>query len=420
MNRTQVAPAVFINILPVDKFKTNYLSVSIINPLSAEAAAKASLLALVLKRGSAVYPEIEAVNRRLEELYGAHFDFQIRKKGEAHVISFFIDFADGRFVPGNPSLNNEAAAFLKDMIFAPLLEAGAFRPELVESEKRNLLDLLAARSNEKTQYAVHRCGELMAKGQPFEVCEYGTEDEIRKITPQTLYAFYSDILKTAVFEIFAIGTFAREDILPLTDKLCRCERRPAAIETTHIAPRGGLREYTESFQVEQAKLSLGYRLDDENADLTACTLFLVLFGASPHSLLFLNVREKMSLCYYCSARLDRLKRIMIVYSGVLPKNIEVARAEIGRQLEAVQRGDFSDDALEAARYSYINDLKSLSDSAYTIEDYALTQSLLGNEADIDAVVDRVKSLDRAAVMQASRAFSLDTVYVLSNEGGEGR
>ena len=419
MNHVEIAPAVYVNALPVDKYKTNYLSVSIIHTLSAEAASNASLLAFVLKRGSAAYPGIEAVNRRLEELYGARFDVQIRKKGEAHIISFFMDFVDGRFIPGSPSLTEDAVTFLKEILFQPLLDGEAFRADIVDSEKRNLQDLLAARSNEKTSYAVHRCGELMAKGQPFEVCEYGTRQEIEKITPSSLFAFYKSALQSAVFEIFAIGAFSQQRVAELMADAFASDRRPVQVQTTHIEPRGGVREYTESFQVEQAKLSLGYRLDADDVDFTACTLFLILFGASPHSMLFLNVREKLSLCYYCSARLDKLKRIMIVYSGVLPENIGVAREEIGRLLEAVQRGEFSEQALAAAKYTYLNNLKSIADSMYNLEDYALTQNLLGLPTDLDAVIGQVERMDRSAVQQAARAFVLDTVYVLRDERGGG-
>lgn len=128
------------------------------------------------------------------------------------------------------------------------------------------------------------------------------------------------------------------------------------------------------------------------------------------------LREKLSLCYYCSARLDKLKRIMIVYSGVLPENIGVAREEIGRQLEAVQRGEFSEQALAAAKYTYLNNLKSIADSMYNLEDYALTQNLLGLPTDLDAVIGQVERMDRSAVQQAARAFVLDTVYVRATRG----
>ena len=67
------------------------------------------------------------------------------------------------------------------------------------------------------------------------------------------------------------------------------------------------------------------------AGMTAMRLMSALFGGTPHSKLFLNVREKLSLCYYCSSSYDRHKGIVMVQSGVEQKNIEKAREEILRQ-----------------------------------------------------------------------------------------
>lgn len=43
------------------------------------------------------------------------------------------------------------------------------------------------------------------------------------------------------------------------------------------------------------------------------------FGGGPYSRLFMNVREKLSLCYYCSARLIRGKGIIVIQSGIEKK-----------------------------------------------------------------------------------------------------
>ena len=415
MNHVEIAPAVYVNALPVDKFKTNYLSVSIIHPLSAEAASNASLLAFVLKRGSAAYPGIEAVNRRLEELYGARFDVQIRKKGEAHIISFFMDFVDGRFIPGSPSLTEDAVTFLKEILFQPLLDGEAFRADIVDSEKRNLQDLLAARSNEKTSYAVHRCGELMAKGQPFEVCEYGTRQEIEKITPSSLFTFYKSALQSAVFEIFAIGAFSQQRVAELMADAFASDRRPVQVQTTHIEPRAGVREYTESFQVEQAKLSLGYRLDADDVDFTACTLFLILFGASPHSMLFLNVREKLSLCYYASSAYHRQKRLITVSSGIEFQNYQRAYDEIMAQLAAVQAGRLEDWELEGARSTLLNAYASMGDSQGKLENFYLGQAATGQEDTPELLAEQVRQVTAERIFDAMKTVSLDTVYFLKGK-----
>ena len=74
--------------------------------------------------------------------------------------------------------------------------------------------------------------------------------------------------------------------------------------------------------------------------MVAARLMTAMFGGTPHSKLFLNVREKMSLCYYCAARYNSNKGIMTVESGVETQNIEAAKNEILNQLEEMKRGNF--------------------------------------------------------------------------------
>ena len=63
-----------------------------------------------------------------------------------------------------------------------------------------------------------------------------------------------------------------------------------------------------------------------------------IFGRGPYSRLFANVREKMSLCYYCSASAVRQKGLVTVDSGVEAENAEKAQKEILAQLDAVKKG----------------------------------------------------------------------------------
>ena len=58
----------------------------------------------------------------------------------------------------------------------------------------------------------------------------------------------------------------------------------------------------------------------------AARLMNALLGGTPHSLLFRNVREKLSLCYYCASSYDRLKGLLLIDSGVEEQNAEKAKA----------------------------------------------------------------------------------------------
>ena len=64
----------------------------------------------------------------------------------------------------------------------------------------------------------------------------------------------------------------------------------------------------------------------------------------------------------------------MVQSGVEQKNIEKAREEILRQLQAVQEGDFSAEDLDAAKMSVANSFRTMSDYLGGLEAWYLSQS----------------------------------------------
>ena len=95
----------------------------------------------------------------------------------------------------------------------------------------------------------------------------------------------------------------------------------------------------EALDVTQGKLVLGFRLGEcmEDPDRAAIHVFNAVYGSGATSKLFMNVREKLSLCYYASSAVILRKGLMIVSSGISFENFEAAKAEILAQLEAVKK-----------------------------------------------------------------------------------
>ena len=116
-------------------------------------------------------------------------------------------------------------------------------------------------------------------------------------------------------------------------------------------PKGPVRTVTDSMDVTQGKLALGFRTGGvtmASEDYPALLVCNALFGGSASSKLFLNVREKMSLCYYASSVVDKIKGLMVVSSGVEFSQFDRAQEAILAQLDAVKRGDFTGEELTAA------------------------------------------------------------------------
>ncbi len=413
MIREQLAPAVHLNMLTMDKFKTDQVSISFIMPLDARTATYATLLSMVLKTGCAAYPDVISLARALDELYGAQLNVMLRKKGDNHLMTFQIEFLDPAFVT-EKDIAKRALELLRKIVFEPLIEEGAFAQAAVMREKKNLCDLIDARINDKRLYALQRCGELTAQGQPFEVYECGEKNMAQEIDAASLYEFYCQYMRRAVVEIYGFGRMQAQQVSEVFAPMFGQDRQPASLLTAWIST-GAVRDYEENYPVEQAKLSMGFCFADE-VDEVAQRLFVILYGASPSSLLFANVREKLSLCYYCSATLDKHKNMMIVYSGVMPQKIEAAKSEILAQLEAVQQGRFTQDEFAAAKKAYINNLRSMADSMEQTENYAISQTLLGAPIDVEATLANIDRLEPADIQAVAALVQPVTTYVL--KGGE--
>ena len=103
----------------------------------------------------------------------------------------------------------------------------------------------------------------------------------------------------------------------IVDGLPAGERAPLARPEKGNAPAQP-RRVEEALDVTQGKLAMGFRtcIDAWDEDYPALMLLNAVYGGTTTSKLFLNVRERLSLCYYASSGLMKYKDVMLVSSGV--------------------------------------------------------------------------------------------------------
>jgi predicted Zn-dependent peptidase len=167
---------------------------------------------------------------------------------------------------------------------------------------------------------------------------------------------------------------------------------------------------TETMDVTQGKLAMGFRCGTE--DVPAMILANLMFGGSSNSKLFLNVREKLSLCYYASSTYTRSKGIVTVSSGIETKDYDRAREEIMRQLQALQRGEWEDWELTAARSAMLTALSSLDDSQGALENYYLGQAATEQGEPPEELARLISEVTSERIRAAAQSVALDTVYFL--------
>ncbi len=418
MKTIQIANGVTLNVLPSDKFKTNLLSVNFITPLNVFNASNAALLSKVLLRASNKYPSTALLSKHLEYLYDMSASMRSYKRGETLIVSYESEFLKDGFVPkGSENLLYESVDLFYQVIFEPLVKNGGFDENILCQEKSDLINSINALINNKNAYAKQVCTSLMCGEEAYSTYELGDVDTVNNINAKSLYEYYLDFVRSTQIEIYFVGE-ADEELLTqrLKGTFEGLERQVKQVQKTFVTDKvhSPVIEKQEPMDVSQGKLALGFRTgvtlgSDDSAPFA---LFCEIFGGSPVSKLFLNVREKLSLCYYCRAMTDSYKGVMFILSGIENSNREKAVNAILCELEDMKCGKFSDEDIESAVLSLTNAYKELSDNTSGLVAWYLSRRLYSDFSDPNDVIERIKSVSKDSIVKAASKARLDTIYFL--------
>ena len=285
--------------LQTNKFKTNLCSVFLTLPLKKETVTKNALLVSVLRRGTKKLTTQEDISKRLEEMYGAGFNCGVDKIGNYHVLKFYLETLDNKYVLNNENNLQDGIDLLLEIIFNPLIENEAFKKEYVEQEKENLSKMLLSRKDNKASYAIERLIEEMFNGEPYSLYKYGNIEDLKNIDEKNLYDYYKKIIKESKVDLFILGENIENIKIP-NIKTNLLEK----IDIKHFKT-GKTKIVKENLDVTQGKLIIG--LNAPNTNKMAVSLFNTVLGGGANSKLFQNVREKESLAYSASSSYIRIQ-----------------------------------------------------------------------------------------------------------------
>lgn len=408
--------------IKAEKFKTNIISVFLNIPLKRETVTKAALLPSVMKRGTMQHKTLTELTRYLFNLYSASLRAGIRSKGDGEVLYFTIEYIRDKFIGEN--LTDKIVELLNEFIFSPLAdEENGFKQEYLDGEKVNLKNAIEGLINDKRDYVEFKCREAMFGGEGYGMYEAGRVEDLPNITAKNLYEFYKQVISTAKVDIFVSGDFDERSLSDVKAKLINnFEPRDAEYFKTKIAlPTGReAQKIVEEIPVVQSKLCIGLKcgIDPTSPEYYGLLLGGCVFGGSPFSKLFNNVREKLSLAYYAVSRTERFKSTMFISCGIETEKYQAAYDEIMVQFNKMRNGEIEDSELENSKLYMINSFNSMKDGLRTMEDYYLSQAIMGNDGGIDDLIERVGKVTKDEVVAAFNKIEIDTIYFLKGNGGE--
>lgn len=406
-----------LHVLTTDRFKTTALSVFVGSLLQESTVTPIALTPFVLRRGNATYPETKRFREALDDLYGAGFGFDVYKRGDYQIINFRMDVIQDEFASGGEPLLRRALSFLGDTITNPPLDNNRFKEAYVEAEKHTVQKKLEAIVNDKGRYAAERCIEEMCKDEPYRLHPLGRKEDLPSITAESLYASYQSWLAEAPIDVYVIGNTTMEEVKQAVQEAFKVRRddSPSNYSFSRRTKQvTDVKRVVERMDVGQGKLNMGLRTSLHYADPNYATALVYngILGSFPHSKLFLNVRERESLAYYASSRLDGHKGIITIQSGIEINNYERAVDIIRKQLDAMRAGEISELEMGQTKAMISNHLCEINDGAYEIIGFDFNTVLSGKERTAEALLSDIDQVTVGDIVSFAQDVQLDTIYFL--------
>ena len=418
----EIKKGINLHIVKTNKFKTNLLSVFLSTPLNKEKITINAMIPAILKRGSSNLKSQDEISIALEEMYGASFDCGIDKIGENQVLKFYIELLNNEYLPEGEDILKLGIRTILDIIFNPLIINGAFSIEYLESEKKNLKQLIEGRKDSKATYAADRCIEEMYKNEPYSLYKYGSVEDLENINANNLYEEYCNLINNCKIDIFISGDVdedIKEEIIQNENiKNIKAHEAIYVINNKENRKKQPKEEKTvsEKMDINQGKLIIGLDiLNEKDNDIYTALIYNAILGGTPTSKLFQNVREKNSLAYTASSSFMKQKANILMKFGIDTENFEKALKIIKEQLEDMKNGNFEDKNIKEAKSTIISSINFIPDEQDTEITYKFSQELSGYELSYEKYIEKVKKVTKEDIVNLANRIQVNTIYFLSNE-----
>ena len=413
INRRKIADGVYFSSITDKRYKKNLISVAFSTQLSEDTATENVIVPVLLTKCNSKLPTYKAFNNKMSRLYASGIGGTAGRQYDLQTISFGAYYLDDIYALSGEKMTGIMTDILIDCLTSPVTENGVFSEKFVELEKKTVIDNIETAINDKRSYAIERAMKTICKGEPASVCSYGTVEKAKLITPDSAYKAYRRMLETMPCEIICTGC---SDFDGVAEKFAaafeKAGRHDIENPTIALSPvKTQTEEVTERLTVNQSKLVLGFKSHSD--DDAALVLLQKIFGGTTSSKLFRNVREKMSLCYYCSAARNDLKGIMLVNSGVENENIEKTKEAVIDQLEEIKNGNFTNEDINFAEMAIKNDFKSVADSAGNVSNWYFDCIRKNDIVTPEEKLGRYLGVSKERIIAAAKSMVLDSVYVLT-------
>lgn len=403
-----------LHLIKTNKFKTLLFKVVLSEKQKREDITIRNMLLDNLMSSSLDYPTMRDVSIKKQDLYGASINMVNRRVGDHAFIEYTMSILNPRFT--EDGMLKDSIEFYSDLLCKPNVKNNSFNEELFEMSKENLRKEILMTNERPNIYGFTRFKENIDINAPFSYHQSGYLEDLDSITSSSLYEYYNHVLENDTCDICVIGDFDFGLIEHLIkdnfDLKFKNAKRADSYEIVLSSDRND-KETVEDSSFNQSKLFIGFKLND--FDLCdkkyALILFNIIFGNSPESRLFKEVREEKSLAYSISSAFRRLDNFYYVSAGISYDNYDEALSTIKKCLSDIQNDGVTDEELKRAKTLYISILNDVMESPSSIAEMYFAELYFDNDS-YEKQLEMVKAITKEDIVRVANLLKIDTIYLL--------
>ena len=411
-----LASGVALHVIPTQQFKMTHVLITFTTPQTSDNATARNLLANLLETSTHRYPTQTALARQLAKLYGAYVGMGVGRVGRLHTVRLRASFVNDQIAGTN--LFDQVVDLINEILFHPLIDDNEFDGPTFRIQAHNLEQTITALYDDKQFYANRQLMNLYYPDDSImRVPSFGQVADLAKLTAQNLVKVYQEMIERDRVDIFVLGDVDPAAVKDALGQLPFIPRQAMDLQPFYRQPLySAPKRQVEHQPVVQAKLNLGYQLpvyyQDEN--YYAGLVFNGLFGGTPYSKLFTNVREKASLAYYATSRLLPFTGFLGIQTGIQAADAQKVEDLIAQQLADICAGKFSAGRLAEVQDSLVNQYRASHDLANNILGRELLRALLSLPEET-AVIEKINAVTAADISRVAKMVKMQAIYLLSGE-----
>ncbi len=425
--KKEVKKGITLHQINTNKFKTNLIAIFLSTPLTRENVTYNAVLSSVLRRGTKNIQNQEELSKKMEEMYGAEYNCGVNKIGNDHVLKFYMETINDDFLPQEAeNMLKTGIDMLCEIAFDPLVKNGGFDDEYVSQEKENVKQIIEAKKDNKAGYAAYRCLEEMYKNEPAGLYRFGYVEDMEKINPKNLYEYFLNLLKQCKIDIFVSGDLNNVDLIEIinnNENIKKLEPRDPVYIINKPEKRMQIEKekyVEEKLDVTQGKLVIGYDVILDEEELKCENLkyigmvYNAILGGSANSKLFQNVREKASLAYTVNSGYAYYCGNIFINAGIDIGNFQKTVDIIKKQIENMEKGEFSEQDIKNVKNTMISNIKSIDDEQDTEIIYFLGQELSNIKNSLEQYIEKVQDVKKSEIVDFAKNVKINMIYFLKN------